>query len=130
MSKWNELCEAVGVKPDYCSISPETNEPHYCGLNPNKHDCVYCQAECKEFYPVPIADEVLALEQILFKRFVEWELSNYDEKYQYQVSDGQFQGLLFRTSEATRTEALASLLIQLIEKNIISKEEVRKVIEQ
>ena len=127
MEKWNELCELVGVEaqPVYnYTLNGGTPLRSVKELN-----ITGANLELIEYiYPTPTADKVLVLEEILFKKFVEWELSNYEGKYQYEVNDGEFQGLSCRTSEPTRVEALSALFVGLIKAGAIDKEEVKKVI--
>lgn len=79
----------------------------------------------------PTADTVLALEELMFNKFCEWQMSNYDNKYQYEVSDGYLKcngGIGVNSSAPTRLGALCLLIIKLLDAGVLSVEDVREVV--
>jgi hypothetical protein len=141
MNKWNELCELVGVEPKYrYSLSNKrgVSIKSCCknGLIQFKKAVPDLKVNNVEKYSAT-ADKVLGLIKLLTKRglpYCNWFKFGFKPTPTKIYAQGVWEinhDISRATGEGeTIEEALASLLIQLIEKEVIRKEEVRKVIEQ
>jgi len=88
----------------------------------------------EEVYPTITSDHILKLEELILRVLGKGKIILY-----FDYSDDGFQGYayisIFTENQAwniryeTRQEALLELILKLIEANILTKEEVRKVFE-
>lgn len=130
-----ELNEVLGIKPSLTYLLIKDGK--VVSLELTKHKSVeelkskivkmvkrkkYRVAKVSLTYPVVTLEIRDKLEELLFDKLSQVSYSKYKDTYTCQVTCGGLDGVRFFTSkpQPTRTEALASMIVKLINSGIIN----------
>jgi len=124
-----QFFKAIEVEPKSCITSGNFIDSELF-FNCDKQKCISCKD--RFLYPTITSDHILKLEELILRVLGKGKIILY-----FDYSDDGFQGYayisIFTENQAwniryeTRQEALLELILKLIEANILTKEEVRKV---